>query len=330
VDVVAELPVLWSMSTAQNFALGGVWQLYSLGCDEIVFGSECGDIEKLIRAADILESDEFHTAVSAKIQEGITFASARQQVAEELGCEKGLLESANDNLGIEYISAAKRLNLPISFRCVKRVGADHDSMEVKGGYVSASFLRERLRNGKIGFCERYMPDAIRGFLDEKHISDIKRLETAILATLRTRTLEELSRLPDVSEGIENKLFFSIRVATGLEELYNMVKTKRYTLARVRRLVLSAFLGLDNELFMTTPPYVRILGFSKKGLEHLRAVPSFIPRVTRANEIKELGDTALKVFETECRATDLYALSLTKPLECGSEYKSKLLKTECLL
>ncbi len=329
VDIVAELPVMWSMSTAQNFALGGVWQLYSLGCDEIVFGSECGDIDKLTAAADILFSDEFHTRVCQMMKEGITFAAARQQAAESLGCDADLLKKANDNLGIEYITAAKKLNIPIAFRCVQRVGAEHDSDEIKNGYVSASFLRERLIDRNIGFAERYMPESLRGLIQDEHISDIKRLETAILTVLRTKTLQDFKELPDVSEGIENKLFFSVRVATSLDELYNMVKTKRYTLARVRRLVLSAFLGFDKNYFMTTPPYVRLLGFSQRGREHLKGVPSFSPIVTRATEIKELDSAATQVFDIECRASDIYALSLSLPLECGLEYKSKLLKTECL-
>lgn len=328
-DIVAELPVLWSMSTAQNFALGGVWQLYCLGCDEILFGSECGDIERLKGAADVLNSDEFHSLVSEKMSAGITFAQARQSAAEELGVDTGLLESPNDNLGIEYISAAKRLNLPIEFRCVKRVGAGHDSQAEVGGYVSASLIRKRLLCGEIGFAERYMPRALRGFIRPEYISDIKRLETAILAVLRTRTEAELKCLPDISEGIENKLFFSVRVAKSLDELYNMVKTKRYTMARVRRLVLSAFLGLDSEFFMTTPPYVRLLGFSDKGQVHLKATPSFVPIVTRSAQIKELDAAAQRVFEVECRASDLYTLSLEVPLECGAEYKSKFLKVESL-
>ncbi len=328
-DIVAELPVLWSMSTAQNFALGGVWQLYALGCDEIVFGSECGDIEKLKSAADILFSDEFHTLVAQKVSGGITFAAARQSAAEELGIEKGLLENPNDNLGLEYICAAKRLNIPIDFRCVKRVGAGHDTKEVKNGYVSASMIREHLYRGEIGFAERYMPSVLRGLIQPEYISDIRRIERAVLAVLRTKSEDDLKNLPDISEGIENKLYFSLRVADGLESLYNSVKTKRYTMARVRRLVLSAFLGFDKRFFMTAPPYVRLLGFSEKGVLHLKNTPSFSPIITKASQIKELDNDAQAVFETECRATDLYALSFDKPTACGGEYTAKLLRTEKL-
>ena len=114
-DIVAEMPVLWSMSTAQNFALCGVWQLYNLGCDKIVFGSECGDIDALKNAADILTSDGFFDLAAQKAKSGVTFAVAREQAAIDLGIDFTLLRNPNDNLGIEYITAAKKLNLPIEF-----------------------------------------------------------------------------------------------------------------------------------------------------------------------------------------------------------------------
>ncbi len=329
-DIVAEMPVLWSMSTAQNFALAGVWQLYNLGCDKIVFGSECGDIGALINAADVLNSDGFFEKVTQKAKSGITFAVAREQAAQEMGVDFTLLRGANNNLGVEYILAAKKLNLPIEFHTIKRLGAGHDSSELDDGFVSSSFIRQELLKGNIGYTERFMPREVRGIINKDNIADIKRLENAILYSLRTKTAEELKNLPDISEGLENKIYFSARVATSLDELYNMIKTKRYTLARIRRLILSAFLGFDNQFFMTTPPYVRVLGFSNQGESHFKTAQGVIPIITRALQIKQLESDGQKVFDIECRATDIYALSLTKPLECGSEQKMKLLKTEELL
>ena len=330
VDIVAELPVLWSMSTAQNFALGGVWQLYNLGCQKIVFGSECGDIDALINAADVLNSDGFFEKVSEKAKSGVTFAVARENAAQEMGVDFTLLRGANNNLGIEYILAAKKLNLPIEFHTIKRLGAGHNSNEIDDGFVSSSFIREELLKSNIGYTERFMPREIRGIINPEHIADIKRLENAILCSLRTKSANDLKNLPDISEGLENKIYFSARVATSLDELYNMIKTKRYTMARIRRLVLSAFLELDNQFFMTTPPYVRVLGFDSNGLEHLKTPQGIIPVITRALQIKNLDDDAIKVFETECRATDIYNLALGVPLECGSEQKMNLLKAEELL
>ncbi len=329
-DIVAEMPVLWSMSTAQNFALAGVWQLYNLGCNKIVFGSECGDIDILKNAADILNSDGFFEKATEKAKSGVTFAVAREQTAQEMGVDFTLLRGANNNLGIEYILAAKKLNLPIEFHTIKRLGAGHDSGEIDDGFVSSSFIRTELLKGNIGYTERFMPREIRGIINTENIADINRLENAILYSLRTKTADELKNLPDISEGLENKIYFSARVATSLDELYNMIKTKRYTLARIRRLVLSAFLGFDNQFFMTTPPYVRVLGFSGQGLSHLKSPQGIIPVITRALQIKNLDTDCQKIFDAECRATDIYNLCLGVPLECGSEQRMKILKKEELL
>ncbi|MBO5020801.1 MAG: nucleotidyltransferase family protein [Clostridia bacterium] len=326
VDIVSEIPVLWSMSTAQNFALAGVWQLYNLNCEKIVFGSECGDIQKLLTAADILLSDDFSSLVCESIKSGITFAAARQQAAEALGIDSTLLSSPNDNLGIEYIIAAKKLNLPMKFDCIKRMGASHDSNCADTSFVSSSFLRQKILDGNIGYAERFMPILLRGMINEENTADIARIEKAILGILRLKSQDELKNLPDISEGIENKLYFSIRVASSLEELSSMIKTKRYTLARVRRLILSAALGFDNEFFMTTPPYTRLLGFSKHGESVLKNIASITPVVTKASQIKQLeNEAANKVFAAESRATDLYNLSFKTPRECGEEFKAKLLK-----
>ena len=328
IDIVAELPVLWSMSTASNFALGGVWQLYALGCSEIIFGSECGDISRLLSTADILCSDKYFSVLSKKVNGALTFASAREEAAKELGADTGVLKNPNDNLGVEYIIAAKKLNLPISFRCIKREGAAHDSKYVSGNFVSSSYIREELARGNIAFAERFMPNVLHGIINEKDVGNTQKLETAILSVLRTKTAKDFTTLPDISEGIENRLEFGTRVATNLLELQEQIKSKRYTLARVRRLILSAFLGLDNKFFMKTPPYVRLLGTSSNGISALSKGTLF-NIVTKPAQIKELGSDAQKVFAAECRATDMFTLSLKSPIEAGLEYKRKFLKSEDL-
>lgn len=322
-DLVAELPVLWSMSTAQNFAIGGVSALVNLGCDTLMFGSETGEIEPLLKIAEILTGAEFRDCLEKYCASGMTFAAARQKACEELGAKKGILDKPNNNLGIEYIVAAKRLGADLQFKTVKRRGAQHDSTAVRE-FVSASLLREKLLDGDREFCRRFMSEDVLELFDSGSLSDIKNIEKGILSVLRTKTVGDLKQLPDLSEGVENKLYNEIRLANSLEELYNGIKVKRYPMARVRRLVLSAFLGFDNEYFMKPLPYVRVLGFNKDGREIIKNAKkiSSVPIVTRVSEIKDE-----KVFKTECRATDLYNLSLRKPEECGNEFTAKLIKTE---
>ena len=319
-DLVAELPVLWSMSTAQNFALGGVSACLALGCDTLIFGSEAGDVSPLLQIADILTSDDFSVVLEKHLKKGSTFASARQKACEELGCKKGVLDKPNNNLGIEYIVAARRLGANLDFKTVKRQGAEHDSKEIDS-FVSATLLREKLLLGERDFCKRYMSKEILELFEDNILSDISRLETAILSVLRSKTPHELKALPDLSEGVENKLYSAIRTATTLNELYDKIKVKRYPLARIRRLVLSAFLGLDNSYFMKPLPYVRVLGFNKKGKDVIKQAKgnSNTPIVTKVNEIKDSP-----VFLVESKASDLYNLSLGTPKPCGTEYTFKIL------
>ena len=328
-DLVLELPVAYSMSTAQNFALGGVSALNAVGCDSLIFGSESGDITELAAACKILKAKEFPEKLNAYLTTGMTFAAAREKAACDLGLKKGVLSGANNNLAVEYMCAAENIGADFEFVTLKRQGAGHDSPEVSGGYASASLIRERLLSGDYDFCRSYISESVFSLLQPSNIADIRRIEKAVLAVLRTRTLNELKSLPDISEGIENKLFSAIRVATSLDDLYNRVKVKRYTLARIRRLALSALIGLDSTFFMKQPPYIRVLGFNERGMTLLkeRSVNSAIPVVSRVSEIKKLSEPALKLFETECRATDLFALALPTPAPCGLEYTSKIIKTE---
>lgn len=326
VDLVLELPVLWAMSTAQNFALGAVSILDSIGCDRLIFGSESGKIEELEKVAQVLNSTEFSNVVREKIKEAITFAKAREEAAQSLGIKNDILQGANNNLGIEYICAAKKMNSKLEFETIQRKGAAHDAL-VEDEFVSASLLRQKLQIGDREFCEKYMSQNVLELFDNSKLSDISKIESAILAVLRTRTPKDLEQLPDVSEGIENKLFDAIKKSSSLEELYENIKVKRYTLARIRRLVLSAFIGENNSLFMKEPPYIRVLGFNKVGEALLRenVCKSRIPVVMKVSEIDKLSDTAKNVFSTECLATDLFALSLNKSMPCSTEYTRKLIK-----
>lgn len=326
-DLVAELPVYYSMSTSQNFALGGVSILSALGCDTLMFGSECGDIESLIKTAEILKSLKFQEKLPQYLQQGITFAKVRQLAAEECGAPRDILNGANNNLAIEYIIAAKNIKADMTFKTVKRLGAMHDSDVFVDEFASASALREKIKQDDFLGCRKFIPDEVASILSENGYSDVKFLETAILSSLRAKPQSFFKTLPDISEGVENKIYSALKTAKTLDELYANIKVKRYTLARIRRLVLSAYLEMDNRLFLKTPPYVRVLGFNKDGESILKKAKNIspIPIVLRVSEIENLSDNAKYMFETECRATDLYGLSFKTPKDCGMEYTQAIIK-----
>ena len=152
-DAVLELPVSYSLSTAQNFALGGVSDLYAAGCDTLMFGSESGDIAALLEAANALSGDEYKSRLAENLATGMTFAAARERAA---GLENGILSGPNNNLAVEYILAARSIGADFKFVTVKRVGQAHDSLE-KGMFVSASLLRQKMLCGETDFYREYIP-----------------------------------------------------------------------------------------------------------------------------------------------------------------------------
>ncbi len=322
-DMVLELPVSWAMSTAQNFALGAVTQLYRADCEKIAFGSESGDIKSLEKCADILISDKFSSLVKSDLKKKIPFAYARENAAVALGADKNIFKNPNDNLGTEYIVAAKKAGFDIKFECIKRQGAFHDKKS-DHEFKSSSEIREMILSGKSEVAKSAVPKSAKFILSEEH-SDTRYLERPILAVLRSKNEEYFKSLPDITEGLDRLLYNSLKKAAGLKELFSLLQTKRYPLARLRRLVISAFLGIDNSFFLKPPPYLRILGIGKLNEPLLKSHDC--PVLSKISDIKNFDERSKKIFDLECTAADLYGLSFKNPLLCGSEYKTPLYKGE---
>lgn len=324
-DIVLELPIPWSMSTAQNFALGGISQLKALNIDTLCFGSECGDTNKLILVAETLLKDEFNNRLKTALKTNKTFAQIRQEILKDMiGDAADILSNPNDTLAVEYILAAKKLGLNLNFLAVKRQGAGHNDLVGSNEFASSTMIRNAVFSNDFESLKGYMPDFSFDILKDSPVSNIEKLDVAILSKLKLMKKEDFSSLPDISEGLDNLIYSSLRVSASYGELLDTVKSKRYTLARIRRIILSAFLGIDNSFFLKEPPYTRVLGFSKEGAKILPK-SSTKPVVTTVAEINSLNDFAKKVFETEVKANEIYALSLDKPEKYINDYKFKILK-----
>lgn len=330
-DLVIELPTPWAMSTAQNFAFGAVSLLNALGVtDTIAFGSECGDIAALEQTADILKSADFNDKISKEITlSSKTFAAARSNIFDKEHPDLSqILKGANDTLATEYILAAERVDFKGDFLTVKRIGAAHDS-STQDVTVSASFIREKLKKDEAFNLYKFMPKAAADILINAPISNINKLETAILCKLREAFSGDTTpSLPDLSEGIENRIKNAVKKAKTLDELYSEIKTKRYTLARIRRICLSTFLNIDASFFGKTPPYIRVLALGKHGKELLKETSkkADLPIITKTSQLNLDDEFTRKCWELEVLATDLYDLSLNSPLGCGKEYYQKIIKT----
>lgn len=325
-DLVIELPAAFSVAGAQTFARGGVKLLDSLGIvDTLVFGSECGSTEKLIRAAEAVENENVQNEIFTLMQTGVTFASAREMAVRLVFGDEiaDILHNPNDILAVEYISALKILRSEIKPQAVLRKGVSHDDTETDGAFASASFIREKMKIGES--IEKYIPCEAFEILDKAvkagHApADYGKLDVAILAFLRKADAKDFSDVPDVSEGIENRILTAARNSNTLSEVFDNAKTKRYTHARIRRIVLCAFLGLNNSYIACGMPYIHVLGFSDKGKEllHNAKKSARLPIAVRASDISNLTETAKRSFKLECTVTDIYNLTLPKIRNCGTE------------
>lgn len=327
-DLCLLLPSPWSMSCAYNFALGGVSILKNLGCvDTIAFGSECGDIEKLLRVSDTVHSDRITPYIGEELKKGTTFAKARQTALEKIiGSDAEILSNPNDTLATEYIAAAKALDFSPEFIAVSRVGCEHDSQKTDSTFASASFIRE---NYKTGDVSAYMPkdsfDVLCRDYDNGLCAEIERLETAVIAHLRRMKPTDFYDIPEVSEGIENRIIEAARTATKLTELYENAKTKRYTMARIRRIVMSSFLGINLQFFGQPVPYIKVLGFNKAGEGILKDSSPTVPLINRSKDYLSLTDDAADCFAKQRVAADIYGLATQRPQAGGRELSESIIK-----
>lgn len=314
-DLVLQLPVPYAVSGAQSFARAGVEILDAFGCDWLVFGSECGNADIIKETADAVYSDEIKPLIADELKKGISFAAARENALREINVEYAdIIKSPNNILGVEYAAAIRYTGSKMKPVTFMREGAAHDSAKADSDIASASLIRSKILGG--GDWTGYVPDASVYY--GCATADISHIERAILYKMRTVSREELASVPDVSEGIENRILFAARDAKSLEELYAIAKTKRYSHARIRRIILNCFLGITAEELETAMPYIRVTGFNSKGAELLRSMECRLPVITKAADIAPLGEAAQRIFAAECRAGDIYALCCDEAEACGAE------------
>ena len=321
-DLVLELPLPNAISSAEGFARGGVAVLNATGIvTHLCFGSECGDLAQLSRTAQHLDSEEYRKVLHAMLDQGVSFPVARQQAVHHLiGDDADCLSLPNNNLGVEYLRALNHLDSPITPITIQREGAGHGQSPA-GGFASASYLRQQISDGNWDNAAPYLLPGSLELLQNTPRSDYRQAERAVLYQLRRMSAAEFAALPDCGEGLSNRLYQAVRQGTSLEDILTLVKTKRYTHARLRRILLWAFLGLTAEDRLEAPLYLRVLGMNHIGRTLLRSMneQSSLPILTKPAHIRNLSAEAQHLFDTESRATDLYGLCLPKLPPCGSEW-----------
>ena len=318
VDLVLELPLTWAIGSAERFADGGVGILEAAGVvDHLAFGSECGDAAALQRVAGVLCSENFPAVLKEELTSGISFAAARQRAAERLaGAEDAaLLAEPNNILGVEYCKSLLRRKSAIQPFTVQRKGTSYHGTELQEQLPSATMLRGLLRSGEREQALSLMAPAMRRAYEEEESAGrapvlLETCERAILARLRSMKEEEFAALDEGREGLYHRLYEASRTAARLEDVLDAAKTKRYAHARLRRMVLWAWLGMSGTDCPKEIPYLRVLAANATGRELLGRMrkAASVPVVTKPQHIRRLGPEAQRLFELEARAADLYALA----------------------
>ncbi len=305
-DLVLSLPVFYSSACAELFAVGAVKIISEVSCGEecaLIFGSESGDVNTLIKCADNLDTEEFKNKIE-KVKANERFAKSREEIYSELFGDASVLSTPNNILGIEYIKAIKKYAPNIVPRTVKREGAMHNSDKTERVYASATYLR------KISEAPEFfdfIPEITHGiYKNDQFPARIQNAEQLILAKLRQT---EKFDFADGEGGLLQRIVKISQSAKDYDELISSASTKRYTNARIRRAVLSAFLEITEEQRQKAPTFTQLLAANDIGIRFLSDTKKrhrSIEIITKPSKHTDLSD-----FKREIECDNMFAFMMPK-------------------
>lgn len=350
VDLVIELPVIWSLSPADQFAAGGVALLNALQVvDEISFGCECADLEMLRTAAEVcrLCQTEYSDTLRMFTRQGNSYPAVLQELVTQIAGEEvaSVLTEPNNTLAVAYLNALADQHSRIQPFAIQRKGAGHNStgsvpfsdaalsdedVSEARSIASASYIRYCLDEGLD--CHHMMPSAswkeINAAQKNGTFASMRNLERVLLYKLRTMTVDEISQVAEVgASGLAGRIY-QARGANSLDDLLSRLRTKRYPTARLRRILLHMLIGITKHDMYNLPPYGRILAFNNTGRKVL-ANSKGIRQLPFAESLKYLSAqsrAARHVALTEARATDIYQLACNSIGTAGSDFRHKITLT----
>lgn len=343
-DLVLELPCIYSISSAENFALGSIKILNSLGIvDTVSFGCETDDVSVLKEFADILsdQPEEFKSLLAHELSKGISFPKARENALlmylNNIRKSANVLSSPNNILAIEYLKALRITNSGITPLGIKRVGPGYHSSEISGEFASATAIRKYAIDRNFYAIDKSMPKVCYDILEDAvkkghYVRDIECFEKEIMFILRNMTVAEIAKLPDVSEGLENAIKNAANSCNNLSELMSSIKSKRYTQSRIQRILLYALLGYTKEDMETSKkidPYIRVLGCNSKGQELISEMCNRNKKLQVVTSVKSFTTTCrnkklLMMLEKDIGATNIYTLGYEYDSYANLDYTTKMI------
>ncbi len=308
-DLVVELPTVYASASARLFAENGVRIAAALHCDRLCFGAE-NSIEELYKVTDKLDSQDIQAKIADLMKEGEYYPRALSlAIGEDLSA---LIEKPNNILALEYIRACRLYGIvPVA---IPRIGVEHDALSTEGVYTSATNLRGMILRSEN--YRRFTPMEIH------NPCTLDALEPVILYRLKTKSADELRTIAEVSEGLENRILEAAKQSSSLTKLFSAVKTKRYTMARLRRIMIHVLLGITAELQSVPVPYIRVLGVS--GSKEYLFGKAKLPLIIKTKrDCAMLDATAKDIFDVDLRAAE--AMNIARGQTPINEFSQKVLK-----
>lgn len=325
-DLVLELPLKYVLSGASWFAKGAIDIIRQTGmAGTVSFGASAAK-ESLQRIAQMMLRQEILQEIrSYSLQHGVHYAVAAERImGSRMDISGEILKDPNNILAVEYMKAASLCGNKIDFYAVERRVVLHDSDAYDTGIAGAKRIRELVYSG----C----PDEMKGFLPpdvynslqqgmEKGLlpADRQKFAVAAMARLITETEESLREINGVRQGLENRILDSMRDCSDLQTLYDRIKTKRFTHARIRQILISAMLGIKKTTLERQNPYIRVLGMNSRGRQMIKEIRgnADVPVIMNLSEAPLCEERALDALGGK-----LFDLCRPSPLHISPEYSAK--------
>ena len=303
VDAVIELPTLFAISSAEDFALGAV-KIASciLGAKRVVFGSECGDINKLKQTAQTLLEKSTDALIKKYLSKGYSYAySVRKALKSEI------LLTPNNLLGVEYIKAIKKLNLYLEPVTIKREN-NYNDLSITN-FASSSAIRHMVIENKLDELTGCLPNIMLEKLSTTICPNYDKLFSCLFFKLLTTDSESLQQIDGVSEGIEYGIIEKINSCSSFNEFIKALTTKRYPEGKVKRISLNVLLGItkqDKTLIKSSTPILNLLAVSKDKSVLSDLAHSNGTLICKLSDVKKLDYTQQKLYNTTTIADKIYS------------------------
>lgn len=345
-DLVIELPTIYSISSAENFASGAIKIFDRLKIvTDISFGAECNDLATLNNIANVFYSEpaNYKTILNHELKRGLSYPMARENAVlmylNDIKRYANVLSNSNNILAIEYLKALKQQKSMIQPNIVPRKNVYYNDQKIVDDFASATAIRKLMLNREYAEVRKVVPRSTYQIIGEEYKKDhiilgIKKYEKEIIYALRVMPIEEIQNLPDVNEGLEFAIKKAASETNNIEELIEKVKSKRYIQTRIQRILLYVLLEItkkDMEDSKKMVPYVRVLGFNSRGKILISEIMNQNPKLNMITSVGKYVNKKMpknkqltRMLDLDINATNIYTLGY------GGESKANLDYTQNMI